>query len=184
MQWKEAREVADIADELIAAHHVDLQGFRIEYLFMDSTPMSGGGLVWGRARRVSGWPAYLEQFGAHGADDSFRPVEPFGVIEISWPVWCGLNKRQKRALVDHELCHFRPDFDEEPPVLKIRRHDIEEFIPVLRRHGLWSDASVAVAKEMAETFAASWDEVEAYANARNTNPADEVPPADEPEVEL
>jgi hypothetical protein len=167
MLWRHAPEVEEIAGELIAEVHTDLLAVRIEYLFMDKVPMSNGRMVLGRARRVSGMTAFFAQFGL-GQDlaraDRFESVAPFGVIEIAEPAWGELRPRQRRALVDHELCHLKVDFDVEPPRLGVRGHDVEEFTSVLRRHGLWSSASQGAGRALAESFADALDGIEMYVN--------------------
>lgn len=52
--------------------------------------------------------------------------------------WNLLTDSQRRALVDHELCHCGvkdPGADE--PEWTLRAHDIEEFKAVIERHGFW-----------------------------------------------
>lgn len=44
-----------------------------------------------------------------------------------------MDKRQRRALVDHELCHCRLEGDD-PEIVP---HDIEEFNVIIQRHGVW-----------------------------------------------
>jgi len=59
---------------------------------------------------------------------------------------------QKQALLDHELCHFKPVLDdpEDPDstyrndetgrtLFYLRKHDIEEFQEIIARHGLYKD---------------------------------------------
>jgi len=44
----------------------------------------------------------------------------------------------KLALLDHELCHCGTSKNAKgEPVYYLRRHDLEEFEEVVRRHGLW-----------------------------------------------
>lgn len=180
MLWRHAPEVEAIAEELIADIHTDLGAVRIEYLFMDKVPMSNGRLVLGRARRVSGMAAFFAQFGHTRLEDAdrFESIAPFGVVEIAEPTWVGLKPRQQRALVDHELCHLRVDFDVDPPRLGIRGHDFEEFRSVLRRHGLWSSSSQDAGRALAEAFADALDGIELYLNGPDGPSA---PPADDPD---
>lgn len=136
-------------------------GFRIESVFMDKIPMSSGRLVAGRARRVSGLTAWWAEFGGNPERcERYEAGVVFGVVEIAWPIWAGLKSHQQVALVDHELCHFRVDWDAEPPGLKVRGHDFEEFAQVIRRRGLWSSAAQLAANAMAEELAVAIESIE------------------------
>lgn len=140
-QYRLAPEVANIASALIADHHRDLveNGFvRIEYIFRDEAAVSKGREVWGKARKISGLNAFLSRIetGHIGPEDP----EAYFVIEIAEDVWNVLSHRQKVALVDHELSHLSVQIDakdEDKTALVIRGHDLEEFVSVVQRHGLW-----------------------------------------------
>jgi hypothetical protein len=80
------------------------------------------------------------------------------VILLNYEVWNqgGLDKKQKLALVDHELCHCQiandsngePKIDDEGRTCyRIRRHDVEEFIEVTKRHGLHTHELIAFAQK-------------------------------------
>lgn len=150
-----APEVREIANVLIEKHHTHLEGRRIEYLFRDKAPSSGGRMVLGRARIKRGLDAYLARPGqltvlGEGGEimsaslEADRPIDPapFFVMEISLDTWgkdvdgvrWGLSDEQRVALVDHELCHFSINEEGEP---KLRSHTVEEFADVVKRHGLW-----------------------------------------------
>lgn len=154
MEYRVSEEVERVAQELIEEHHPHLLGVRIEYVFLSKTPKSKGKDVWGRAKKISGLPAFL-------ADDPKRLPESyedqppdFFVIEISEEVWRRLKPKGKRALVDHELSHCEIVEDEEGRVsLAIVGHDVTEFEAVLRRHGLWNES----VKEFVEAGAEQLD---------------------------
>jgi len=78
------------------------------------------------------------------------------VILLNREVWLSdeFTTEKKKALVDHELCHatFAPDKDgfkkrdeRERIVWRVRKHDIEEFFDVVRRHGCYKRDLVAFA---------------------------------------
>src|SRR6185503_11644455 len=57
-----------------------------------------------------------------------------------------VTPEQRRALLDHELCHGarqhdakgEPVYDERGrPVYRLRKHDIEEFTAIVSRHGCY-----------------------------------------------
>ena len=69
------------------------------------------------------------------------------VIVLNREYWLSFSEKQKLALVDHELCHIaralnpetlEPICDERGrKVWRVCRHDIEEFVGVVKRHGIW-----------------------------------------------
>lgn len=92
----------------------------------------------GKARKISGLNAYLA---AEFADDEIPPADrddTFLVIEIAEKEWVELTTAQRRALVDHELCHFVLDEDDDGnETVSVVGHDLEEFRAVVERHGMW-----------------------------------------------
>lgn len=56
------------------------------------------------------------------------------VMVIAEDEWHELTMDQRKALIDHELCHCGFDDDGEPSIFG---HDLEEFGAVIERHGLW-----------------------------------------------
>lgn len=144
--YRPAPAVARVAGELIPKHHQHLHGVRIDYVFRSETAKSNGKEIWGKARKITGLNAFL------ATPEDERPVEDdiddFFVIEISEPVWAILDPAERAALVDHELCHLTVEEDKDDNLkLKLRPHDLEEFVAIVRRHGLWRDD--------VETFAAA-----------------------------
>jgi hypothetical protein len=134
-----APEVKEIAQKLIANHHSDLIGTRIEYIFRSEAAESNGKTVYGKARKLSGLNAFLatpDRAPVGQPDASTPEVEAFFVLEIAADVWKMIDKKQRAALVDHELCHFyvRPD-----GALALMPHDVEAFAAEVRRHGLWRE---------------------------------------------
>lgn len=145
MQYRVANEVGKIAREIIAEHHRHLVNTRIEFLFSDTTPTSGGQEVWAKSRKISGLSAFLAAENEYpdfwvdkesGDEDSPKYPGPFFVVVVASPIWHDLSFAQKKALVDHELCHL--EVDEDSGKLSTRGHFIEEFPEVLKRHGLWN----------------------------------------------
>ena len=126
--YSNADEAKEIAQDLIRQFHPHLDRVRIEYVFNDSVIKSKGRELLGRAKKKSGLDAFLS------APETEDDPNPFFVIEISKPAWDLLAKSQKRALVDHELCHCLWDVDKG---IYLRTHDVEEFSEIIKRHGLW-----------------------------------------------
>lgn len=131
--YRHAPEVKTIADKLINKHHRDLRDVkhRIRYVFRDEAQTTKGRVVMGKARTVGGLNAWLAE-----PIDGETPA--FYVMEIAEDEWDMLDEHQRVALVDHELCHYAPEVNDEGVwQLKIRAHDLEEFVAVVARHGMW-----------------------------------------------
>ena len=113
----------------------------------------------GRLKKMRIMLAWLRGLKAD-ADDQLRlgkPIRstdlPRQLSEVDWVI--AVNREafgmftpaQRRALLDHELCHAaiatskksgEPRIDAlGRPVFRVRKHDVEEFAEVAKRHGLW-----------------------------------------------
>lgn len=134
-----AAEVEKVAHELIRGPHVRLATAPIAYVFRSPAAKDRGRDVWAKARKVSGLAAFLAVTPTPLEEPDFldvgEPPTDFFVVEVAADIWQTLNDRQKTALVDHELSHF--DYLPGDP-LKLTGHDLEEFVGVVRRYGLWS----------------------------------------------
>lgn len=139
-----APEVEEIGRPLIQKHHRHLvdHNVRVDFAFRNDTPKKGRKDQWGECKKVGGLAAYLA--GAVTEDDD-SPNGMF-VIEISKPVWGGLSRKRKEALVDHCLCHAWAEKVEREGRggewiseirLSVRPHDLEEFGEIVQRHGIW-----------------------------------------------
>ena len=147
-----ANEARVLANELIPEHHPHLLIAKILYVFTDQRRKRCDRVRIGSSQKLSS----TERFLASGLDG----VEhgPDFLILFDSVQWAELTKPQRRALVDHELCHcalFVKDETERPAVWLrwtvdmddpqeygeqrwgMRGHDIEEFGEVLFRHGFW-----------------------------------------------
>lgn len=133
-QFAFAEEVEKIGKRLVERYHEHLADAetKIVYIFLKNTPLKNNRETWGRAKKISGFNAWMAQT----AKTTDPLPEPFFVIEISWYVWKRLKPHQKVALVDHEFCHCKLNDKRQPITVG---HDCEEFNGVVARHGLWSD---------------------------------------------
>jgi hypothetical protein len=122
--------------ELVRDHHEDLRPARFAIAWnLTWQPDADGRTKIGMAKRAS---------------DLDRELAAFDfVILLRRAFWKDdrVTDEQRRALLDHELCHCArattkggdPAVDERGrPVWRIRKHDIEEFSEVVDRHGMWS----------------------------------------------
>lgn len=143
-RYAPAPEVAETAAELINEHHSVLSVAPILYVFRAPALRTRGRVVLGTARKITGLAAFLADLAAGEVEDDIdlddADVEPedrsFFVMEVAFDEWARATAEHRRALVDHELCHFAIDDEGQ---LAIRGHDLEEFTAVVERHGLWRD---------------------------------------------
>lgn len=143
-EYTDAPEVAKVAGPIIHAHHRHLleNNVKVDFLFTSEAEKSKGKVALGTARKVSGLNAWLARRG-----DDYEGVPDFFLIVIWKTAWDDLlNDHQKRALVEHELCHLWSEEDEkadreegDPPKIKlgIVGHDLEEFNRVVADYGGW-----------------------------------------------
>lgn len=124
-QWtKVGEDEIALCEELISAYHADtLASARIALLFRPECPTSNGRTVLAQA---SLFP------------EKFKPFLPPGEA-YHFLIWLGLDRwydfepMEKRAVMDHELCHCYMDYG----TPKLRPHDIEEFACIIQRYGPW-----------------------------------------------
>lgn len=125
-----------LLEEIREAHHEEIFEARIALAWCTSWhPDRDGLLVLGKCKKAS---------------DLDRELAAFDfVILLNKLVWqdFSFTEEQKRALVDHELCHA--DVARDPvsgdkvrdergrQVFRIRKHDIEEFRDIVARHGCY-----------------------------------------------
>lgn len=135
-RYADATEVEAVARELIrkVPEHEHLASARIRYLFRSGSLAHRGKAVYGRAIVLPERDRLLS--GGYEA-----------VIVISRQIWDLLQPAQRRALVDHELCHLTRNDDGD---LALAQHDVEEFAAVIRRHGLWTEELRAVGRVVQE----------------------------------
>ncbi|KAA3645360.1 MAG: hypothetical protein DWQ07_12900 [Chloroflexi bacterium] len=112
--------VETMATQIIEEYHEHLIGRNIGYYFRDKAASSGGRIVLGRARKVTGWAHLYTNLDF--------------VIELAQDEWDDMSEERREALLDHELEHCKI----EEGVPKIRPHDIEEFTAIIERRGIWT----------------------------------------------
>ena len=115
----ESAEVAEIAQECIATWHPHLSILQIGYYEADlpGSPPSP--------------PAKTKRMSA------FERVISGGLVAaiiVDAAVWAMSDETTRRALIDHELSHLAVKEGE----IAMRRHDVEEFAAVYKRHGAWN----------------------------------------------
>ena len=121
---KPTDEMLVLTEELIAEFHPNLAQYRIGVISWEGSRSSGGKEILGKAGKV---PPKMKPL---LSDDDLD-----GLIELSGDFWFNIaTDTQKRALIDHELCHLRHD---DKKGLVVVGHDIEEFNEIIRRYGSW-----------------------------------------------
>jgi hypothetical protein len=124
-----------LMDELIGRHHEDIIHARIALAWNHTWKADTDGIkVLGKMRKAS---------------DLDRELAPFDfVVMLNKDFWTSavVKDDQRRALLDHELCHgsIKLDKDGDPvedsrgrKVYRLRKHDIEEFSAIVERHGTY-----------------------------------------------
>jgi hypothetical protein len=124
-----------LLDELVEEHHEDLQHAKIALAWCTSwKPDVDGRVTLGKCRKASDLDKEITQF-------------DFVILLSRW-FWRldTTTAMQRRALLDHELSHARPKMGPDGEqaedergrlVWRIRKHDLEEFIDVVKRNGCY-----------------------------------------------
>lgn len=121
--------------QLVKNHHDDLLDARIALAWCESWKGdTDGHLKLGMCRKAS------------DLDREFIEFDFIIVLNKQWWTYPGVEPKHHFALIDHELCHATVRLDKfmEPVVdergrkcWRIRKHDIEEFGCIVKRHGLY-----------------------------------------------
>lgn len=132
--------------ELVTAHHDELRAARIALAWCTSwVPDADGRVTLGRCHRASDLDRELAQFDF--------------VILLRRSFWNDerVSDLQRRALLDHELMHatVRLDAHGDPAqddrgrtIYRTRKHDIEEFTDIVKRHGCYKSDLEAFAQAL------------------------------------
>jgi hypothetical protein len=133
---EERPDLYALVDELIQESHPELEGAVVQLVWRRNWKGDKDGrLILGQAIIPS-----REDRLTHGLDLRVRlNFEAYNHVEFT--------EAQKRALLDHELCHFAAQIDGETGEQqegadglrewRKRKHTIEEFHEIVDRHGIW-----------------------------------------------
>ncbi len=122
-----ADEPRKIANDMIAEIHQHLKLARIAYVFTTQKRVKCDRIVLGKAQKLSAKLRWLSS----GLEDMEKGYD--FIIEFDANEWKNLTEPQRKALVDHELCHCAGG----PGQWRVRGHDVEEFQQIIERHGFW-----------------------------------------------
>jgi hypothetical protein len=140
VSWRDAPEVEEMAGPIIAHHHPEIAGYPIRFVFRSPARKRHNRTVLGTAEIVRGRFAWFVMTDDESRKDGQEQGPAMFWVEIASDEWETLNERQRRALVDHELCHCTEEENEDGEmVMAMRAHDVEEFNAIVKRYGLWKE---------------------------------------------
>jgi Putative phage metallopeptidase len=115
-------EAEKLARALIIDNHPSLATAKILYVTKDyeAKPDQWGKVTWAYAQKVNVLAGWLSGYDL--------------MVTFCWEVWKQLNNFERKALTDHELCHFALNNGR----WAIRPHNVEEFTDIIARHGDWA----------------------------------------------
>lgn len=70
------------------------------------------------------------------------------ILTLNADEWPKLNHKQRTALVHHELYHMAKRKTKTGVQWRLRHHDVEEFVEIVKRYGKWRQSLVEMAKAM------------------------------------
>jgi hypothetical protein len=70
------------------------------------------------------------------------------ILTFNADEWPHLDKKQRQALVDHELYHMVRHKTKKGTQFKLRHHYVEEFIDIVKRYGTWRPSLVGMKHAM------------------------------------
>lgn len=123
MYSKAPERIIDLVEEIVGLYHPRLANSGIAVLMQDKATKKNGKVVLGKAEK---FPEKFLPF-TQGIHYDF-------LVTFADDEWQNLDMHQRRALVDHELCHLEYD---ENLAATLRAHDVEEFVEIIERYGLW-----------------------------------------------
>ena len=69
------------------------------------------------------------------------------IVEVWNCFWDSADQHDREALLMHELMHIESAEKKDGSLVwKIRKHDVEEFLDVTKRYGLWSPPLIEIGK--------------------------------------
>jgi hypothetical protein len=123
LAYVKADQPAAIGRVLISAIHYELANAKIGYVFRKKMADHDRKRM-AQASRVGGKLNYFSNLDL--------------LIEVNHEEWVMLSDERRIALIDHELCHFSLNIDDDgKKSYALLSHDVEEFAAIVRRWGLW-----------------------------------------------
>lgn len=128
LQFDYAETVEELAKPLIAQYHTHLVNASIAFIYRNKPMKSKGRIIFATARACGQFMKDLLKISG-GKEYDF-------VITVNYEEWGKLTDEQKRAVIDHELCHCWVDEDDAGNVkYTLLPHSLQEFSEVVDRYG-------------------------------------------------
>ena len=131
-EWRRMPELDPLVADLVGKHHPHLERAHIVCVGKPKAGKKGNRYNVAKFRKVTALYRTLSLpnvwLGDHEQVDY--------LIEIGLDQWERLEARQRRIVLDHELCHGAGQ--DENGKWTVVGHDLEEFRSIVRRYGKWS----------------------------------------------
>ena len=123
-EYKRQTDIASQTTSVIGKWHLHLKAYRLVAVGVTGGMKSKDKTVFAKVKVASAMEECL------GRCDI--------ILQVNMEIWVNLNGRERRALLDHEMCHVREIADKDGGKrLTVVHHDIGEFAAIINRHGLW-----------------------------------------------
>jgi hypothetical protein len=123
---KARKEMVDLMLQVAKAHHPHLKNAVIRLIERSPNWKSKGRIVFGQTKKASDMDRALDG----GYIDFIITIN----AEAFWSE--NLTDVERKAILDHELCHC--GYDEEEEAYYVKPHDVEEFNEIIQRYGTWT----------------------------------------------
>jgi hypothetical protein len=121
-----SKDVYDLMHDLISRYHPDLALAEIVILIKEKATKKGDVLTVGVGSKVAPWVSALGEATYH-----FK-------IEIGGDAWADFTPKQKVALLDHHLCGFKAEEQEDGSIKFFTvPPDVIAYQDEIDRHGVW-----------------------------------------------
>lgn len=139
VDWERMPEADKLVTELVAKHHRHLERAKIICLGKPKAGKKRGRPVEATARKATKAMTLLMKEGVG--------TELHYYIEIGLDLWALMNAKDRKILIDHELCHFGGQ-DLEKGTWDLVGHDVEEFTAIVKRHGAYRSDLVTFGEQL------------------------------------
>lgn len=150
-------------EDIVEKHHEELNGVRFALAWnLSWKPDPDGRVTLGKCKKAS------------DLDRELYPYDFVIILRREFIEAGEVTDEQRRALIDHELCHAavkfgndgEPLYDERDRIVtRIRKHDLEEFACIADRYGCWKRDLEVFAKALIRGQAMTQQQFEELAKA-------------------
>jgi hypothetical protein len=133
MKYYESSKLAKIAHKMIYSGKKTLEakGAKIKFLLLESKKSN----CLGKCIKASALIHYLTGYDF--------------IVYIWDTFWKDATKKQRQALLLHELLHIKKGVDRNEKVKwTLKKHDLEEFSAVVKKYGLWLEEHRSFARSL------------------------------------